>query len=402
MDRITLERIKPLLHQYLEGTLSEEERRSLEEWADAATENRALLQRISDPEQLQNDLKLLQQSNENIFARLKAGIPELLDKKTAQAPQAHRVHFLRSRFFRYAAAIVLIAGMAGWIWISSKQKKSVPDQTIVHEKMEIMPGGNKAILMLADGSSIVLDSAENGTIAQQGNTAIEKLSNGQIRYNNHSNTAATGINNTMRTPRGGQYQLILPDGTRVWLNAASSITYPVAFEKNERKVSITGEAYFETTKDPSKPFLVNTDGRSTIKVLGTSFNVNAYNNEQALITTLLEGAVQVQSKQQTVVLKPGQQSLQSGTDKISINSNADLEKALAWKNGRFDFNGLDLPSIMRQLERWYDINVEFTGPVSKETFKGRLTRDLTLSQVLDILGNMDVKYKLEGRKLILF
>jgi transmembrane sensor len=402
MDRITLERIRPLLRKYLEGALSDEESRSLEEWAAATSESRALLQRISDPDQLQQDLKLLEKSNENIFARLQAAIPELSEKKTTKAPLIHRVHFLRSRFFRYAAAIVLIAGVASWIWISSGRKKPVPEQTIVKEKQEIMPGGNKAILILADGSSIVLDSAVNGTIALQGNTAIEKLSNGQIRYHKNSNTAGTGMNNTMRTPRGGQYQLTLPDGTRVWLNAASSITYPVAFEKNERKISITGEVYFETTKDPSKPFLVTIDGRSAIKVLGTSFNVNAYSNEQVLTTTLLEGAVQVQSGQQKIVLKPGQQSLQSGTDKIGFNPNADLDKALAWKNGRFDFNGLDLPAIMRQLERWYDINAEFTGPVSKETFKGRLTRDLTLSQVLNILGNMDVKYKLEGRKLILF
>lgn len=400
MNRIILDRIKLLLRKKLEGTLSAAEAQELDDWAEDTAANKALLQRVSDPEQLVQDLQLLKESNENIFAKLQAAIPELTDEKIPATP-VHRVHFLRRGFLKYAAAILLIVCVAVWFWISSNNKKSETGKSIVQQPVEIPPGGNKAVLTLADGSSILLDSAGNGAIAQQGNTSIEKLSNGQIRYNS-SGTTGTVMNNTMRTPRGGQFQLTLPDGTRVWLNAASSITYPVAFNTSERKVSVTGEVYFETTKDPSKPFLINIDGRSTIKVLGTSFNVNAYHNETFITTTLLDGAVQVQSNSQSMVLKPGQQSMQSSGGVISLHPIADLERAIAWKNGRFDFNGLDLAAIMRQLERWYDIETEFNGPASKEIFKGRLTRDLSLNQVLEILGNMEVKYKLNGRKLILY
>ena len=403
MDRITLERIKPLLRKLIEGRLSAQENRELNEWADADAENQALLQRISDPEQLEQDLQLLEQSNTHIFSRLQAAIPELATGSIKQAPVVHRIHFLRRGFLKYAAAVLLIAGMAGWVWFSSRSSHKLGEQeAVATNQQEVLPGGNKAMLTLADGTTIVLDNAGNGTIAQQGNTAIEKLSNGQIRYHHNGNASSASMTNTMRTPTGGQYQLTLPDGTGVWLNAASSISYPVAFSENERKVSITGEVYFETAKDPSKPFLVDINNRSTITVLGTAFNVNAYTNERVLATTLLSGSVQVGAGQQMIILKPGQQSLQSIDNHIHINPAADLERAIAWKNGKFDFNGLDLPAIMRQLERWYDIKVEFAGPVSKEIFRGRLTRDLKLTEVLDILGNMDVQYKLEGRKLILF
>jgi ferric-dicitrate binding protein FerR (iron transport regulator) len=401
MDRITLDRIKPLLRKYIDGSLSEDENRILEVWANAEPANRSLMQRIADPEQLENDLRLLQRSNSNILTRLQTAIPELQDEKTVQVPVVHRIHFLRRGFVKYAAAVVLIAGVAGWIWFASKSSKQDNEGIVVQDQQMIQPGGNKAVLTLADGTTIILDSSANGAIAQQGNTTIEKTSNGAIRY--HSGSASGAVmNNTMRTPTGGQYQLTLPDGTRVWLNAESSITYPVAFNEQERKVTITGEAYFETAKDPSKPFLVNVNNRSTITVLGTAFNVNAYDNESLLTTTLLSGSVQVQSDQQKLILKPGQQSLQLNNNAISIAPTTDLERAIAWKNGKFDFNGLDLPAVMRQLERWYDIKVEFTGLVSKETFRGRLTRDLNLTQVLGILGNMDVKYRLEGRKLILY
>lgn len=399
MDRITLEWIKPLLRKYLEGTLSSGESRELEEWADASAQNRALLQRIADPDQLTTDLKLLHESHSNIFSRLQAAIPELVDEPIKQAPAVHRVHFLRKGFMRYAAAALLLIAGSVALWISTRNTTKQTDTGVSQLPAEILPGSNRASLTLADGSVILLDSTGNGTIAQQGNTSIEKLSNGQIRYNG-SNSTGTAMNNTMRTPRGGQFRLTLPDGTRVWLNAASSLTYPVAFTTSERKVTVTGEAYFEIAKDVKRPFLVDIEGKSLIQVLGTSFNVNAYSDEHFITTTLLDGSIRVKASLQAIMLKPGQQSMQAAGD-LTIELHADTERALAWKNGKFDFNGLELPAIMRQLERWYDINVRFNTPPSKEVFRGRLTRDLTLSQVLNILGNMEVKYRLEGRTLIL-
>lgn len=400
MLRSTLNRIKPLLHKFLRQELTDTEHQELEEWAAASEANRQLLQRISDPMQLETDLRLLQQSNENILSRLQAAIPEI--QQTAPAAQSvHRIHFLRRGFLKYAAAILIAAGIAGWIWYTAGSTDKAKNTETVHTTNDIQPGSNKAILTLADGSTIILDSANRGNIAQQGNTNIEKLSDGSIRYLSNG-TATAAMTNTMRTPRGGQFQLTLPDGTVVWLNAASSIMYPVAFNGTDRKISITGEAFLQIAKDPSRPFIVNVDNRSTVQVLGTQFNVNAYPDEPSIATTLLEGSVQVQSQDNKIILKPGQASSISNKDQqISVNTNADVERAIAWKNGRFDFNGLELPAIMRQLERWYDISVEFSGPVSKETYRGRLTRDLTLTQVLGILNNMDVRCRLEGRKLIL-
>lgn len=400
MLRSTLDRIKPLLHKFLRQELTDAERRELEAWAAASEANSQFLQRISDPMQLETDLRLLQQSNENILSRLQAAIPEIMETEPP-LQTVHRIHFLRRGFLKYAAAILFIAGIAGWFWYTSGSTEQKNNTEVAQTPRDIQPGSNKALLILADGSEIILDSANNGNIAQQGNTNIEKLSGGAIRY--HSNgTSTAAMTNTMRTPRGGQFQLTLPDGTAVWLNAASSITYPVAFNGSDRKVTITGEAFFQIARAPAKPFLVNVDNRSTVQVLGTQFNVNAYPDEPVMATTLLEGSVQVGSLGNKIILKPGQQSSISNKDQqISVNPNADVERAIAWKNGRFDFNGLELPAIMRQLERWYDINVEFAGPVSKETYRGRLTRDLTLTQVLGILNNMDVKCRLEGRKLIL-
>lgn len=400
MLRSTLDRIKPLLHKFLRQELTDTERRELEAWAAESEANNQLLQRISDPLQLETDLRLLQQSNENILARLQTAFPELRESTQAIQP-VHRVHFLRRGLLKYAAAILVFGSVAGWIWHASKSPGKNNDTATVQTSTDIQPGSNKAMLILADGSSIVLDSAGNGNIASQGNTRIEKTAGGAIRY--HSDGKATAnMTNTMRTPRGGQFRLTLPDGTEVWLNAASSITYPVAFNGGDRKVTITGEAFLQVAKDPAKPFTVNVDNRSTIRVLGTAFNINAYSDEPEMTTTLIQGAVQVQSQQNKVILKPGQQSSISHTSQqLLVSNNADVERAIAWKNGRFDFNGLELPAIMRQLERWYDINVEFTGPASKETYRGRLTRDLTLTQVLDILNKMDVKCRLEGRKLIL-
>jgi hypothetical protein len=275
-------------------------------------------------------------------------------------------------------------------------------KTVSQPARDILPGGNKAVLTLANGATIALDGASNGLLAQQGSINIQKLVNGQLAYS--QDTKQGGNNgaafyNTITTPRGGQYQATLTDGTKVWLNAASSIRFPVGFAENERSVEITGEVYFEVAKNAGKPFRVQT-ATSVVEVLGTHFNVNAYNDEQVVKTTLVEGKVRVNTTGSSVYLKPGQQSsvLQSG--KIKVETNADVEEARAWKNGSFQFKSADLKTILRQIARWYDVDIIYKGDVNLH-FTGQLTRNINASKVfeqLELTG--EVHFKIDGRTVV--
>lgn len=263
-------------------------------------------------------------------------------------------------------------------------------------KNDIAPGGNKAMLTLADGSSIVLDEARNDTLGHQGNTSIIKTQNGQVQYHAAGNTA-TVTYNTLSTPRGGQYQLTLPDGTRVWLNAASSLHFPTAFTGSHRTVELTGEGYFEVAALPGKPFQVKANG-ADITVLGTHFNIMAYTNEQAMAVTLLEGAVNVGRNGTVKKLLPGQQARITGNNNIMV-SGTDVQEAVAWKNGYFIFDRADITTVMRQLERWYDIEVVYEGAPPEMRFGGGMQRSLPLSGILRLLEKNGVLFKIEGRKI---
>jgi transmembrane sensor len=274
---------------------------------------------------------------------------------------------------------------------SSAVAKSKPGKT------KITPGGNKAILTLQDGSTIVLDDAKDGTLAKQGNATVVKTANGQLVYNGASNGEQKVSYNTMSTPRGGQYKLTLPDGTQVWLNSASSITYPTAFVGNERKVSITGEAYFEVAKDKTKPFHVNA-GSQDIEVLGTHFNVMAYADEDAIKTTLLEGSVKVSGGGSSGILKPGEQAVnRDGELKIGP---APVDEAMAWKNGYFKFNRVGIKYIMRQLSRWYDVDVVYEGRVKDDEFVGTIGRGENIVQALHLLELTNVHFKIKDKTII--
>jgi transmembrane sensor len=280
-------------------------------------------------------------------------------------------------------------------------------------KNDIAPGKNGAILTLADGSTIALDSAGNGVIATQGNTNVV-LENGKVSYAGGDKNATTAISyNTMSTPRGRQYQLVLPDGTKVWLNASSGITYPTAFTGDARKVSITGEAYFEVSHvtisgGKRAPFLVDilpaagSASKGQVEVLGTHFNINAYGDEKTINTTLLEGSVKVKPEAgsaKSEVLKPGQQASMSWQSAAILVQPADVEQVVSWKNGFFNFDNIDIKNMFRQLERWYDIEVVFEGTVPDRLIYGKMQRELYLSQVLNILKKLGVNYRLEGKKL---
>lgn len=309
-----------------------------------------------------------------------------------------------------AATVLLLLTLGVYMMISSKSvKKEIAKNNTSNASYtsDIKPGSNRALLVLADGSKIVLDSAANGTISEQGNIKIQKLNNGLLAYSVNGKMITENdeaFYNTISTPRGGQYQVTLSDGTKVWLNAASSIRFPVVFIGKERKVEITGEAYFEVAKNKEKPFKVKASS-SEIEVLGTHFNVNSYDDEASVKTTLLEGSVKISvpalgNDQTAKFLKPGQQAGISKAGRIDVMSGADIEEAIAWKNGLFIFNSTDVKSIMRQISRWYDVEVEYRGNVNLH-FTGQLTRNADVAEVFEKIALTDeVHFKIDGKKII--
>ncbi|NML21210.1 FecR family protein [Pseudoflavitalea sp. G-6-1-2] len=389
-----------LYHKLIDGTASSAEKAELARLAAIPENEPALLE-------LMNEAWDTFDSEENILTGLQSEtmLRKALEDEssTAEIPPAHRIG-LRRGWIKYAAAIVLLAGTATVYYFNSNKP---PEQPVIAGKEEqaadVLPGGEKAVLTLADGRRIVLDSAANGQLAQQGNVQVEKLANGQIRYIPANASGNTVMWNTMSTPTGGQYQITLPDGTRVWLNAASSITYPASFVSKQRLVKIKGEVYFDVAKNKEQPFVVEMPDQSNIEVLGTAFNVNAYADEANIKTTLAEGSIKLIKADQSAILKPGQQGTVSAQQKdgIKVISGVDLAQAFAWKNGLFSFNDADFPSIMRQLERWYNIQVKYQNAIPDITLKGKMYRNVNLSVILDYLQKMGVKLRKEGNTIVI-
>ncbi|QEC43466.1 FecR family protein [Pseudobacter ginsenosidimutans] len=270
------------------------------------------------------------------------------------------------------------------------------------------PEKSRAFIVLADGQTISLDSLNQGLLANQGAVKLVKLDNGKIAYQSISAESIQEDQlNTLSNPRGSKVvEVILNDGSHVWLNAGSSITYPVAFTGKQRKVIVTGEAYFEVAQDATKPFYVS-KGDWEVKVLGTNFNIDAYDDDLKIKVTLLKGSVKVSNsvpedasgKQSGIVLKPGQQAI-AAERQLAVNNTINLDAVMAWKNGYFNFNHADLPSVLQQISRWYDVEIVYQGPVPTMKFIGEIQRDFNLSEVLDVLTRTDVHFKIEGKKLI--
>jgi ferric-dicitrate binding protein FerR (iron transport regulator) len=267
------------------------------------------------------------------------------------------------------------------------------------EPADIAPGGTIATLTLSDGRTIALDTAADGSLARQGNTDVVKLRNGQLAYKTGNSAVEAVLYNTIHIPRGGQYQVTLPDGSKVWLNAASSIRFPTAFRGRSREVEITGEAYFEIAKNTNMPFYVKTNGMA-VEVLGTSFNINAYADEPAMRTTLLEGSVRVRKDKAIAMLAPGQQASISDKGNIEIKKDADVDGAVAWKNGMFRLTSSDVSTIMRQLARWYDVEVEFDGGVPAGHITGEVPRNTSLSKVLKVFETSGIHFRIVGKKIV--
>lgn len=381
-----------LIAKYMQNELSEQEKLQLDQWIEADTRNQELFKKLTDEHQLNNELETFSTTN-------KTKAWQNITKSTEFKRKNNNL-----RWIGYAAAVILLAALTVTL-----NKHSTTEQThnLANQHKDIAPGTNKAILTLADGSTIVLDSVKHGQIASQQHVVIKEDENGKVVYEAADDVqnptaptpAETIAMNMLTTPRGGQYQVVLPDGTRVWLNAASSLKYPTAFTGNERRVELTGEAYFEVSKDPSKPFNVKTAGQ-TVTVLGTHFNINSYTDEGATKTTLLEGSVRVTSNTgQSVKIKPGEQAV-NNSNSININENANIDEAVAWKNGKFVFSNTDLQTIMRQLSRWYDVDVEYQGKTAQKHYMGRISRNVPVSQIFEILKTSGLNFTINGRKII--
>ncbi|MRG45424.1 DUF4974 domain-containing protein [Chitinophaga sp. SYP-B3965] len=300
---------------------------------------------------------------------------------------------------RYAAAAVLLAAVVtGLILVQKGNKKEVTASlapTAVKE--EIKPGSNKAVLILGDGSVVELNDTVTGKIAQQGATIVSKVSNGQLTYEETGGDAKEIIYNTINIPRGGQYSLTLPDGSKVWLNSATSLKFPTQLNDKERVVELDGEAYFEVAKS-KQPFFVKVKNMQ-VEVLGTHFNVMAYSDESHINTTLLEGKVRLSSGTDEVILKPGQQGLFTPTAGFKVRE-ADTDQALAWKNGYFNFNDEELTSIMRKISRWYNVDIEYNSKNSKLSYAGVISRFKNVSDVLDMLSlTGTVQFKITDRRI---
>jgi ferric-dicitrate binding protein FerR (iron transport regulator) len=297
-----------------------------------------------------------------------------------------------------AASVTLIIGFLLYPVLTNRHK--IAPEIAKAQLHDIAPGGNKAVLTLADGSEIILNNAKKGLLSQQGNVNVSKTSEGLLVYKANSDESASGNTklNTITTPKGGQYQVMLPDGTKVWLNAVSYLRFPTNFSGNTRQVEIGGEVYFEVAKNHAKPFIVKSN-RTQITVLGTHFNVNDYPDEAFAKTTLLEGSVKINGKQSVGILKPGDQALLNENDEMKIAADVNVKEAVAWKNEIFDFNNTDITSIMRQVARWYGINVIYTGKPAPVLYKGRISRNVNLSEMLAMIKYMGINYTLEGNNL---
>lgn len=389
--------ISTLLAGKLNNTLTASEEAELEEWLGKSAGNRDVLEKLSRGSMRNAEIEQLNE----------------FDAETALKKVRSRIDYgqstegsknLRSYLIRIAVAATVLIALSVGLWIY-KSRPRQPQLSFQVKKTEIMPGTNKAILTLSNGTKIDLQSAKNGNIAQQAGIVINKLANGKIDYQ-HSGTAIEKAGkaeelNSLYVPKGGQYQLTLPDGTHVWLNAASSLKYAVAFAGKERRVELSGEAYFEVAKNPEKPFLVNVEGKQTVEVLGTHFDIKAYDNDRDIKTTLLEGSVKVTSKNSMIIIKPGQMAINNLKTSLVVKD-ADIEEVMSWKNGLFVFNDDRIEDVLKIAARWYDVDVEYRGGVSHKKLRGIVSKYKNITELLDNIAiTSGIHYKIEGRRVIL-
>lgn len=383
--------IKRIVDRYLSGEATPEERAILDEWYRSFDDRFAEVTADLDdsPEQLRD--------------RMHLRLVEALNSEDV-VPMSAR----RSTWIRAVAALLLLAGLGlgiRMIWFGV-DTDAMPPKNVRADVQPLTPGSDRAWLRLADGSVVYLDSTAPGLLASEAGMQLEKKADGSIVYVSGQEVtmpADTMVFNEISTPRGGQYQVILSDGTHVWLNAETTLRFPVVFRGEDRRVDLSGEAYFEVARDQRRPFRVMTEG-SLVEVFGTHFNVNAYADEAAVRTTLLEGRVGVRPStggpdMPLRMLSPGQQASVKIDGSVKVDDQADTEEAIAWKNGRFHFNSADIRAIMRQISRWYDAEVVFEGNPELH-FTGQITRRDEVSRVLQMMElTGEVRFRIEGRRI---
>jgi len=390
-------RLKDLIEKYIANTCTRKELEQLLVMIENETDTEAITQTLKDHWERSGQKNALRESELDVKFAL------LMQDARHEAPVISMLSAKKERRknIRYVAAAIIICMLSVSLYFLFKPQPArqiSKTENIKSPANDVAPGGNKAILTLANGTSIILDSAANGTLTTQGNSKILKL-NGMLSYNTLKNKSSEVLYNTISTPRGGQYELMLSDGSKVWLNAASSLRFPAAFVGKERKVELLGEAYFEVAKNAAMPFKVKVHGME-VEVLGTHFNINSYDNESMIRTTLLEGSVKINKNNSSSLLKPGEQAQMNKAGEIKIINNVDVEEAIAWKEGKFQFDKADIHDIMRQLARWYDVDVEYKGTVSSH-FGGTISRDVNLSQVLNMLHlTGEVNFQIQDKKVL--
>lgn len=379
---------KELMEQFISGEITSEGKTML-------------LVMLDDPQYLEELNMILRENYDSVelpsispeeTKKFIEGLREKMDA-SSKTKESSVIRLFNWRKIAVAASVLVAIGIGTFVLFQKKDQSPVIVASKVSNDKE--PAKMGAILTLSNGSKIVLDSAGNGLLANQNNTAVSKK-NGGIVYK--AGSGAQVVYNTMTTPRARQYNLELSDGTKVWLNASSSITFPTSFAANERKVTLTGEAYFEVAKDKKRPFRVLVNDMQ-VNVLGTHFNVNAYDDEATVNTTLLEGSVLLTEKGKKVLLKPGQQAQKQKLGDIVVNDNVNLEEVMGWKNGIFYFDNASLQMVLRELSRWYGVDVVFEKGIPERTFEGEIQRNLQLSQVLKILEKNKVHFQIDGNVL---
>lgn len=382
------DRIKFLIAGFIRETLTESEQDELDAWVSASEENLLLFEDLTDENKVEESLRFLDQVNtEKALRRIKVKIG--MRKKIGKTA--------RLWYYGIAASVILAIGVFAFFTLTNRNAGK-DEKKIIVSQPDIAPGGNKAVLIMGDGSIISLTDAVNGLLRNENGTAISKTATGELTYStgNPAEGAST-VYNTLSTPRGGQYKVVLPDGSKVWLNASSSLKYPTAFIGTDRVVELTGEGFFEVAKNKARPFKVRLPEASEVEVLGTSFNVMTYGDEASQQTTLIEGSVKMSNNNSEIILKPGEQGLVSTGGKLHVNRSVNTHEITAWKDGNFDFRNASIETIMRQVQRWYDVDVVYRAKIQHE-FNADVSRNEPVSQLLRLLELTNrVHFKIENK-----
>ncbi|MCE7043262.1 FecR family protein [Dyadobacter sp. CY312] len=372
-----------MLNRYADGIASPAEKKFVEKYYDRFDKESDILDQytVGEKADLENEMEAF------LTARIRAKEENII-----------KPFWSKSVFRLLAAASVLF--VLGILVYKSERFFAKNEHQIAIAPTDVAPGSDRAILTLSNGTSITLDNKSEGYLATEGKVSIRSNGHGELRYTSsgiETDKNEAGVNR-ISTPVGGQYRVVLPDGSKVWLNAMSSLSYPTFFEGTQRKVRVTGECYFEIARDTKHPFVVEIDSKQEVVVTGTHFNVNAYPNESNIRTTLLEGGVEVyrigDSSRDVVKLKPGMQSF-VGANNMLKTREVNAEEMVAWKNGLFYFDNADVPAVMRQVERWYNVEVAYKKEIESKAFSGKIHRTANLSQIVEILRFSGVNVQVE-------